>query len=346
MIDIIKHPEYNNYELVKSFSDGETGLKGIIAIHSTILGPAVGGTRYFHYGSEEEALDDVLRLSRGMTYKCILAGVKYGGAKCVLIAPNKDNIKSKEYLKAYGNILKQYQNFYTGEDVGMNQDDIEELAKITPNIIGTIAKAGDPSPWAALSTYYAIRGALKFLYNNSLLKDKKIIIKGLGKVGMELVRLAYQEGAILMVYDINEDRINQALEFFPNISIIQPEEFYTKECDIFAPCALGKDITNEVANTIKAKIICGSANNQLVSDMEGIILFNRGIVYVPDYVANSGGLINVVAELDINGYNKVNVLDKCKKVEEEVALILNESKKTNTAPNIVADLIAKRALIK
>ena len=342
---IKKNPEFDNHELVKFFSDKETGLRGILAIHSTVRGPAVGGTRYFPYSSDEEALEDVLRLSKSMSYKCVLAGVEYGGGKCVLIAPSQNAIKSKKYLEAYGKVLREYSTkFYTGEDVGMSQNDIEELSKVTPNIIGTKAKAGDPSPWAALSTFFAIRGALKFTYNDSSLRGKRIIIKGLGKVGMELARLAYEDGAILIVSDIDKSRTDQALKSFSNISVIGPSEFSSKECDIFAPCALGKDITDEVARKIKTKIICGAANNQLDGEREGITLFNRGIVYVPDYVANGGGLINVVAELSVGGYDQVNVLDKCRSIEKEVISILGESKETNTAPSEIADRIAKRAL--
>jgi leucine dehydrogenase len=346
--DIIKeNPEFDNHELVSFFFDEKTGLRGIIAIHSSLPGPAVGGTRYFCYASDEEALEDVLRLSKAMSYKCALAGVKYGGGKCVLIAPSQDNAKSKEYIKAYGKVLTEYATaFYTGEDVGMSQEDIEGLAKITPNIIGTKAKAGDPSPWAALSTYYAIRGALKFAYGNPSLKGKKIVIKGIGKVGMELARLAHQDGAILTVSDTDENRTKQALKSFSNLSVIAPSEFDSQECDIFAPCSLGKDITDRVANTIKAKIICGAANNQLESAKEGVTLFNRGIVYVPDYVANAGGLINVVDELGADGYNQENVLAKCKNIEEVVISILTESKETNTAPSAIADKKAKRALHK
>ena len=345
MIDITKHPEYDNHELVKSFYDEETGLRGIIAIHSTKLGPAVGGTRYFYYDSEEDALEDVLRLSRGMTFKCIMAGVKFGGGKCVLMAPSKNSVKSKKYLEAYGKVLQEYSHkFFTGEDVGMSQEDVEELGKVTPNIIGTMAKAGDPSPWAALSTYYAIRGALRSAFGDTSMEGKVVNIKGLGKVGMELARLVHKEGAKLVVSDIDNSQTDQALKLFSNISVISPSEATSVECDIFAPCALGKDITSDVANNIKTKIICGAANNQLVSEKEGITLFKRGIVYVPDYIANGGGLINVVAELSEGGYDQENVMSKCKHVEEVVISILDESKKTDTASSEIADRIAKRAL--
>lgn len=342
---IRQNPQFDNHELVYFFSDKETGLRGILAIHSTKLGPAVGGTRYFAYKNDEEALEDVLRLSRSMSYKCILAGVEHGGGKCVLIAPSHNVVKSLEYLEAYGKVLKEYsQKFFTGEDVGMSQNDIEELSKVTPNIIGTKAKAGDPSPWAALSTYYAIRGALNFTYGSPSLKDKKIIIKGVGKVGMELARLAHEDGAILIVSDIDKNRVQQALQSFSKISVIDPNDFSFTECDVFAPCALGKDITDDVARNIKTKIICGAANNQLENEKEGVTLFNRGIIYVPDYVANGGGLINVVAELSVNGYNRAGVLEKCKNIEEVVVSILKESKETNTAPNVIVDKMAKRTL--
>jgi leucine dehydrogenase len=345
MTEITKHIEYDNHELVSFFFDKKTGLRGIVAIHSTLPGKAIGGTRYFNYGSEDEALEDVLRLSRSMSYKCALAGVKYGGGKCVLIAPSKEAVKSKEYLEAYGKVLKNYfTNFFTGEDVGMSQEDIEELGKVTPNIIGTGKKAGDPSLWAALSVYYAMRGALNAVYGSTSFEGKVINIKGLGKVGMELARLVNEEGAILVVSDIDKNRTDQALKSFSNVSVISPSEFYLHECDIFSPCSLGKDITDDVAKKIKTKIICGAANNQLVSNQEGITLFNRGIVYVPDYVANGGGLINVADELNEGGYDKTRVAEKCKNIEEIVVSILKESKETNTAPSEIADKIAKRII--
>ncbi len=342
---IKQSPEYSNHEVVEYFTDPKTGLRGIIALHSRKRGPAVGGTRYYAYTTDEDALEDVLKLSRAMSYKCALANVPYGGGKCVLIAPPHSGKKTKEYLESYGKMLKKYEtDFYTGEDVGMAQEDIEELSTVTSNIIGTLAKAGDPSPWAAFSVFYALRAALTFVYGEPSFQGKKISIKGLGKVGMELARLVSEQGAVLTVTDVNQSLIDEALKRFPGTIASTPNDIVNVPCDVFAPCALSKDITNERAKTIQAKVICGAANNQLESDAAGVTLFERGIMYVPDYIANAGGLINVVAELEKDGYNRENVVKKCQHIEEVVASVLQESKEKSIAPNIVADTIAKRVL--
>jgi leucine dehydrogenase len=342
---ILNHPEYAGHEEVKYFSDPSTGLRGYIAIHSTKLGPAVGGTRYFHYENDMDALEDVLRLSHSMSYKSALAGVPFGGAKCVIIAPKNQEKKSKEFLHAYGKVLQAYdKKFYTGEDVGMSQEDIETIAEVTPNIIGTRAKAGDPSPWASLSVYYAIRGALRFLYGTIDLSGKKVAIKGLGKVGMELGRLLDEEGAELVVTDIDEKKVTEALSRFKKVSVASAETIHAAEVDIFAPCALGKDIRPETRDSINAKIVCGSANNQLATKEDGEFLLGKGIVYVPDYIANGGGLINVVAELDKMGYNKNTVLERCKEIENTTFSVLTLSTEQSLATNIVADQLAEKII--
>lgn len=339
------HPEFDAHEHVEFFEDTQTGLRGILAIHSTKLGPAVGGTRYYHYSTEAEALDDVLRLSKAMSYKCALAGVPFGGGKCVLIAPEGTPPKTSEYLKAYGSQLKKFDTtFFTGEDVGMSQQDIETIAEVTTNIIGTRAKAGDPSPFAAQSVYYSMRGALRFVNGSESFKNKKIAIKGLGKVGMELARLLDAEGAELIVADISASSCEDALARFSRVIVASPEDIHTYEVDVFAPCALGREITPENVGQISAKIVCGSANNQLASPEQGESLFRSGIVYVPDYIANAGGLINVVAELGEIGYNETSVLEKCKGLENTVYLLLSESKSADIATNIMADNRAREIL--
>jgi leucine dehydrogenase len=340
------HKEFDGHEKVHRFFDEKTGLKGFIVIHSTKAGPAVGGTRYFPYKSEDEALDDALRLSKAMSYKCALADVSFGGGKCVLIAPDSFTPKSEDYLNAYAHeLLKVKDIFFTGEDVGMTQNDIEALALVTPNIIGSKAKAGDPSPWAALSVYYAMRGALRFTDKTDSFEGKKVAIKGLGKVGMELARLLHEEGAELFLADTNTYCTEDALQKFERATIVPPEEIHKCEVDIYAPCALGREIANHTLNEIRARIICGSANNQLDTPKHGEMLFEKGVVYVPDYVANAGGLINVVAELDKMGYNKNTVLEKCKGIEETVFSILKESSDRSISPNQVSDERARAILL-
>jgi leucine dehydrogenase len=340
-----QHKEFDNHELVYRIYDENTGLRGFIVIHSTKAGPAVGGTRYYPYKSEEEALDDALRLSKAMSYKCALAQVPFGGGKAVLIAPDSFTPKSSDYLKAYAHELQKVKKqFFTGEDVGMTQKDIDKLASMTPNIIGSQSKAGDPSPWAALSVYYAMRGALQFVFNTESFEGKKIAIKGLGKVGMELARLLYEEGAELFLSDINTYCTEDASQKFERATIVSVDSIHSCDVDIYAPCALGREVTDVSIEQIKAKIICGSANNQLDTSEHGRKLFEKGIIYVPDYIANAGGLINVVAELGLIGYNKETVLEKCKGITETVLLILKESARQAIPPNEISDERARALL--
>ena len=335
-------PEFDAHELVRSFYDPETGLRNIIAIHNTDLGPAVGGTRYLQYSSEEEALRDALRLSRAMTYKCALAGVPFGGGKSVIIATGA---KSSALLQAYARNLNGLgRQFFTGEDVGITQDDVDILAKKSKFIIGGLHRAGDPSPWAALGVFVSIKSALKAVFGRDDLQGRTIAIKGLGKVGGELARLLTAGGAKIIGADIDPEVLKAAKSEFPDIALVDPLEIHRQAADVYSPCALGNDLTLRNVLELRCAIVCGSANNQLASSDVGEELYRRNIVYVPDYVANSGGLINVVDELYPTGYQRVRVASRVQEIGRTVAQILSDSRRKGLSPGAIADLMARGIL--
>ncbi|MBI3631806.1 MAG: Glu/Leu/Phe/Val dehydrogenase [Candidatus Staskawiczbacteria bacterium] len=341
-IDFKKLKEFDNHKLVIKIEDKDAGLKGFIAIHNDKLGsPAVGGTRMLPYKSEKDALADVLKLSRAMTYKCAMAKVPYGGAKGVIIGDSKKD-KTEKLLKAYAQKINSLKGqFYTGEDVGISQNDVNIMLKASSYFIGKPNLAGDPSPYAALSVFYSIQSAVYCLYKTKSLKDIKIAIKGVGKVGGELVRLLYNTGAIVYVSDIDKISLAKIKIKFPKVKIVDNKKIHTLAVDVYSPCALGDEFSTKNAKKIMAKIICGGANNQLADDKVGDWFFKHNIVYIPDYVANSGGLIDVVDELAEDGYKKNRVLEKINDVKNTVKKILKLSLKNNKSPHRVADEIAE-----
>lgn len=330
-----------DHELVVFFQDKTVGLKGFIAIHNTKLGPATGGTRYMAYNSELEALEDALRLSKSMTYKCALAGVPYGGGKAVIMA-DPQNPKTKNYLESYAQKINTLGGkFYTGEDVGMDQKDMEVLAEASPYINGRPGVGGSPSPWAALSVFYSIKAALQEKYNSNSIEGKTFAIKGLGHLGIELCRLIYENGGIVSAADINTERTKIAQEKFPAITIVSTDEIHKIPVDVYAPCALGGEFNEKNINELQCKIICGGANNQLTTDIIGLELFKKGILYIPDYIANAGGLINVTDEWVQGGYNKERVHSKIKSVENTIGRVLAVAKKEQKPTHLVADNLAQ-----
>lgn len=334
--------EFDNHELVMSIEDQEYGLKGFVAIHNSKLGlPVVGGTRMFPYLSEEEALKDVLRLSRAMTYKCAIAKVSHGGAKGVIIAdPRKD--KTEKLLKAYAERVNSLKGkFYTGEDVGITQEDVNIMLKFSDYLIGKPELAGDPSPYASLSAFYSIETAVNFIFRKRSLKNLKVAVKGVGKTGRELVSLLYKAHALIYVSDVDRENLSQIEKKFPKVKIVDNKKIHTLGIDVYAPCALGEEFSMKNAAEVKAKIICGTANNQLADNQVGDWFFRHSITYIPDYVANSGGLINVVDELTPDGYKETRVLERINDVKNTIKEILNLSYKTNKSPHRIADYIAE-----
>ncbi len=335
------NPEFDGHKLVSTFYEKNIGLKGYIAIHNTTLGPAVGGTRFWIYKNEKDALSDVLRLSKSMTYKCALAGVPFGGGKAVIIA-NKHTKKNKKFLELYASKINLLNGmFFTGEDVGLTMDDIKILVKHSKYVIGGPKNSGDPSPWAALGVYYSILASVECIYSSRSLYNKKIAVKGLGKVGGGLIKYLYKSGADIYVADIDESRIKYIKKKYPKIHVVSADRIHKQKVDVYAPCALGKEFTKKTINELQCKIICGAANNQLGTKEDGIRLFKKGILYIPDYLANSGGLINVVSELEKDGYNRKKVSKKVKGIYDTTKKIINTSIKTNRPTSEVADSLAK-----
>ncbi len=321
--------------MLNEFKDSATGLKGFIAIDSLTLGPAVGGTRMLPYHDTTEAKEDVLRLAHAMTYKCAIAGMSYGGGKGVIIChPKKKTLK---LLRAYAQQVQRLNgSFYTGEDVGITEHDVQKMLEVCPFFIGKSHLAGDPSPYAALSTFYSMKVAAKFLYGNTGLKNRTIAIKGIGKVGGALAKLCADDGASLIIADISPTALKRAHSLIPKARIVSVAVIQQQKANIYAPCALGNEFTETSIKMLNADIICGGANNQLASEDAGRAIQNAGILYVPDFVANAGGLINVVDELEPNGYNKKRVLERIKTLGVTLEKILSISQQHLTTPDEIA----------
>lgn len=338
---LLQSKEYADHESVFRFADPASGLKGFIAIHNTRLGPALGGTRIFPYGSEAEALDDVLRLSRAMTYKCALAGINYGGGKGVIMA-DSDQAKTPALLRAYARSVHDLAGkFFTGEDVGVTEADVQLMLQTSPYFIGKSGQAGDPSPYAALSTFFAMQEAVEFLFGSKELHGRRVSIKGLGKVGSELARLLHEAGAEAVGADISLLAIAEIQRKRIPVTMVSPKDIHRQAVDVYAPCALGNEFTTGTAEDVQAKIICGAANNQLTSPAVGDWFFSRQMIYVPDYVANAGGLIDVADELEPGGYQRPRVMNRIGALKTTLREILALSKREQKPTNRIADMLAE-----
>ncbi len=340
-ITIEKLQTPDGYRAVIKFKCPSVKLKGFLAIHNEDLGPAVGGTRMFPYANEQAALIDVLRLSRAMTYKCALAGVHHGGGKAVIIGdPEKD--KSEALIRAYAKVIESLKGrFHTGEDVGISEDDVQIMLQESKFFIGRRGVAGDPSPFASLSTFYTMQVAAREKFGNQSLWGLTVAIKGAGKVGSELIRLVKKDGAKVIAADVRPSAVEKLKAEHPDIKIVSAQKIHSVQADIFSPCALGNDITMDNVGEIKAKVICGGANNQLASIEIGDELFKRDILFVPDYIANAGGLIDVVAELEPDGYNRERVIKNIENVKNTISTVLLMSRQKKRAPSRIADRLAE-----
>lgn len=337
--------DLNSYghEQISFFHDRETGLKAIIGIHSTVLGPSLGGCRMWRYNDEQEALRDVLRLSRGMTYKAALAGLNLGGGKAVIIGDSRQD-KTDEMLKVFGRAVDSLGGRYiTAEDVGMTVKDIDTIRTVTSHAVGGSNEggSGDPSVMTAFGVFQGMKASLKAAGMGESLEGLKVAIQGVGNVGYHLASYLSAAGAELIITDIYPDQVEKVVQEF-GADVVSPDQIYATACDIFAPCAMGAILNQRTIPQLKCKIVAGSANNQLETEKDGFDLFNRGIVYAPDYAINSGGLINVAAELD--GYNYKRVMDKVSKVHDTIAEVLDRSRREDIPPHEAADCLAEQRL--
>lgn len=339
------------HEQVLFCNDEASGLRAIIAIHDTTLGPALGGCRMRPYASEEEALEDALRLSKGMTYKCASADVDFGGGKAVIIG-DPVNDKSPELFRAFGRFVESlHGRFYTGTDMGTLPDDFVHAAKECNRIVGLAEEhggSGDSSIPTAYGVLQGIKATVLFLWDDESLQGKTFTVQGLGKVGLKIVEHLWEEGASVIATDVDERSIQFALQKAQDggypLQIVEPEEIYGIPADMFVPCALGGIINDDTISLLDVRAVVGSANNQLLEERHGALLQSKNILYAPDYVVNAGGLIQVADEL--YGANKSRVLKKTRAIYEIVQQIYrfseNESVTTVEAANRLAELKLER----
>jgi leucine dehydrogenase len=297
--DVFEQMAVHRHEQVSYWYDPTSGYRGIIAIHNTSLGPALGGTRFWHYVSDAEALNDVLRLSRGMTYKAAAAGLNLGGGKSVIIGdPSMDNAEREAVFRAHGRHVERLGGRYiTAEDVNTSPSDMEWIYAETKHVVGLQGGSGDPSPVTAWGTYRATQACLKFLTGSDAVAGKTVAVQGVGHVGYYLCKLLHENGADLIVSDVDAERTRRVATEFA-AKVVRPDAIYGVKADVFAPCALGAVVNDDTLKVLRAPIVCGAANNQLAEERHGDELNRRGVVYAPDYVANAGGLINVNAEIE------------------------------------------------
>jgi leucine dehydrogenase len=340
---IFEYLEKYNYEQLVICQDQTSGLKAIICIHDTTLGPALGGTRMWNYASEEEAILDALRLARGMTYKNAAAGLNLGGGKTVIMGDSRTQ-KSEELFRAFGRYVQSLNGRYiTAEDVGTTVHDMDWVHLETKFVTGASSSgaSGDPSPMTARGVWRGMKAAAKEAFGQDSLQGRTVAIQGLGHVGYYLAKHLQEEGAKLIVTDIHEDAIKRVTNEM-EATVVQPEEIFGVEADIYAPCAMGAVINDKTIPQFKFKVIAGAANNVLQEERHGDKLHELGIVYAPDYVINSGGVINVADELD--GYNYQRALLKVEKVYDNVAKVLQIAKQMNIPTYKAADRMAEQRI--
>lgn len=344
-IDASIFPEFDSHKKVFRIEDVSNGLLAFISIHNTNRGPAIGGTRYLHYENEDMCLKDALRLSRAMTYKCAIADVPFGGGKGVIFAPSVslDTSQKDAILKSYAEALTQLgEPFYTGEDVGINGHDVGVLEQYSNTIVGRPDVGGLPARWAALSVFHSMEGALKAESGSVSFSGKTVAIKGLGGVGIDLCGLLEKTGAHIIGADILPERVLRAQQKYPDIKIVDSEKIHAEEADIYSPCALGNEFNEQTISEVSAKIICGAANNQLATKFDDEKLFNKGIIYVPDYLANAGGLISVSDELNQNGYSEERVKLNIEHIRDTVEEVIRSSRLKSIPTGQIADKIAEK----
>ncbi|GAB6179621.1 leucine dehydrogenase [Desulfotomaculum defluvii] len=338
--------KYGHEQLIFNY-DKTTGLKAIIGIHDTTLGPALGGCRMWNYESEQDAIIDVLRLSRGMTYKCAISNVMCGGGKTVIIGDAKKD-KSDELFQALGTFVETLKGrFWTGTDVGTTGLDFVSANKQTKFVNGLpeeFGGSGNSGIITAFGVYKGMKATAKAAFGTDSLKDLTVAIQGLGKVGKVLTQHLLGEGAKVIATDIFEENIIAVKEAHPEVTIVKPDEIFSVKCDIFSPNALGAIINDKTINQLTCKAICGAANNQLAEPRHGDKLHELGILFAPDYVVNAGGLIAVADEF--YGFNKERAFKNASLIYDTVGCILEISKKENKPPYAVADLLVDEKLDK
>ena len=318
--------------------DKSSGYRGIIAIHDTTLGPALGGTRFWHYGSDEEAITDALRLARGMTYKNAVAGLNLGGGKSVIIGDNRTT--NREMLfRAHGRFVDSLGGRYvTAEDVGTSTVDMDFVHMETKYVSGLQGASGDPSPVTARGVFRAMQATAKFRWGSDDLAGRTVAIQGCGNVGYHLARELHAVGATLVVADIDADRVKRVVNDC-GARAVSVAEILDQTADILAPCALGGGLNDDTIPRLRVELVVGAANNQLLEDRHGDMLQERGITYAPDYVANAGGVINVYSELA--GWDRTRSLRKADEIYQTILGVFDIARADGVTPHLAADRLAE-----
>ncbi|MFN5324540.1 MAG: Glu/Leu/Phe/Val dehydrogenase dimerization domain-containing protein [Bacteroidota bacterium] len=333
------------HEQVVFCHDHETGLKAIIAIHNTVLGPALGGTRMWKYNNEGEALQDVLRLSRGMTFKAAISGLNLGGGKAVIIGDSKKD-KSEPMFRRFGKFVNSLSGKYiTAEDVGTSTKDMEYVRMETKHVTGlpeSMGGGGDPSPVTAYGVYMGMKASAKHKWGHDGLNGKKVVVQGVGHVGENLVKFLMKEGADVSIIDINEEQLKKVATI-TKAKVLSSTDFYDMDMDIYAPCALGATLNSANISKLKCSIVAGAANNQLAEEsVHGNMLMEKGITYAPDFLINAGGLINVYSEL--TGYNRDRAMQQTEKIYDYTLDILSKSSIEKIPTYLAATRMAEKRI--
>ncbi|WP_223788677.1 Glu/Leu/Phe/Val dehydrogenase dimerization domain-containing protein [Marinicella meishanensis] len=345
-MNIFETIDKTEHEEVVFCHNKDVGLKAIIAIHNTILGPALGGLRMWPYQTEQDALNDVLRLSRGMTYKAAVSGLNLGGGKSIIIGDPKTD-KSEELFRAFGRFIDSLGGRYiTAEDVGIDVNDMEYVFQETENVVGVHqvhGGSGDPSPFTAYGTYQGIKASLEKKYGNQNIGDYSYAVQGVGHVGMELVKLLHKDGAKIFVTDINQEAVQHCVDEY-GCEAVGLEDIYDVDAQVYSPCALGATVNDSTIGRFKFDIVCGSANNQLAETRHGDELEQRGMIYAPDYAVNAGGLMNVSIELE--GYNRERALRMTRNIYYNIIKIFEIADRDGIATWKAADRMGEERIQK
>jgi leucine dehydrogenase len=342
-IDTLEQMQAAGHEQVTYFFDQDTGLRAIIALHSTRLGPALGGCRVWPYESEAAALNDVLRLSKAMTYKNAAMGLPLGGGKAVIIAdPRKGT--TPELFEAFGRAVERLGGRYiTAEDVGTTPEDMVAVKRMTQHVAGLPETSGDPSPATAFGIFSGIKACLAHVFGSDDVRGRRVAVQGLGAVGMHLSRYLHEGGAQLTVTDISQQRLDTAVADF-GAEAVGTDAIYDVDCDVFVPCALGAVINDDTLGRFHAKIIAGSANNQLAEPRHALALKERGIVYAPDFIINGGGVINIAEELSPAGYDHGRAYARVARIGDKVTRVLKLADERGISTDAAAVLLAEERL--
>jgi leucine dehydrogenase len=341
-MEIFKRMSERHHEQLVFWNEPQFGYKGIIAIHDTTMGPALGGTRFWNYASEVDAIEDALRLARGMTYKAAVTGLNLGGGKSVIIGDNKT--KDREMIfRAHGRAVESLAGRYiTAEDVGTSPDDMEFVAMETEHVVGMLGLSGDPSPVTAYGVYMGIKACARFRYGSDSLEGKHVAVQGVGHVGYYLCKDLAEEGAKLTVCDIDKDRVARAVEEF-GAKVVDGDAIYDVKADVFAPCALGAIANDQTIPNFKFDILAGAANNVLAHSQHGELLEKKGILYAPDYVINAGGLINVYGEM--HDWSSDRSMRKAGDIYNTLLRIFERAKSEGIPTSAAADKVAETRIM-